>query len=279
MFGDTGKNKMPALARYRVSEAPANGFPTNGNPVSNGNGNGNGAHHGVDLNARVAMLQKCVLFRTLPQMECAEIARLAQVRAIDKRKIFFREGEPVQSIFLLTSGCAKLTQLSLDGNEVILRLNGSGEVIGALGAAARTLHTFSVYALERCETLAWDTATFDKILERYREVRANTVQLMAMRLQELEERFRELATEKVAPRVAHQLVRLFTQIGKPVEGGVDIALSREELAQLTGTTLFTISRLLSAWHEQGLVMPRREAVRIRRASDLAQIGEDWSATS
>src|SRR5438270_7838301 len=154
MFGDTGKNKMPALARYRVSEAPANGFPTNGNPVSNGNGNGNGAHHGVDLNARVAMLQKCVLFRTLPQMECAEIARLAQVRAIDKRKIFFREGEPVQSIFLLTSGCAKLTQLSLDGNEVILRLNGSGEVIGALGAAARTLHTFSVYALERCETLA-----------------------------------------------------------------------------------------------------------------------------
>jgi CRP-like cAMP-binding protein len=79
----------------------------------------------------------------------------------------------------------------------------------------------------------------------------------------MEERFREIATEKVGSRVARQLVRLVEQIGRQVSDGVEIGLSREDVAQMTGTTLFTVSRLLSEWETAGLVMPRREAVIIR----------------
>ena len=90
---------------------------------------------------------------------------------------------------------------------------------------------------------------------------------------ELEERFREVATERVAPRVARQAVRLLEKIGRCVNGKIEITLSREELAQMTGTTLFTVSRLLSAWEAQGMVNPRREVVTICDLSSLRAVSE------
>jgi CRP-like cAMP-binding protein len=62
------------------------------------------------------------------------------------------------------------------------------------------------------------------------------------------------------------------QVGKPAMGGVEVSLSREELAQTTGTTLFTISRILSKWGEEGFVLPRREAVIVLDAKRLALAG-------
>ena len=99
---------------------------------------------------------------------------------------------------------------------------------------------------------------------------------MAERMQELQERYRELATERVAQRVARAILRLARQTGRRVEGGVllDLALSRQDLAELTGTTLFTISRTLSEWEQQGLVEVGRERVLIKSPHGLVVIAED-----
>jgi len=97
---------------------------------------------------------------------------------------------------------------------------------------------------------------------------------MSGRLNELQERFREVATEKVAQRLALALGRLAKQVGKQVKGGVEVCLSREELAQMTGTTLFTISRILSRWGEKGVVQPRREAVVVLDPQRLGQMGAE-----
>jgi len=77
----------------------------------------------------------------------------------------------------------------------------------------------------------------------------------------------------VAKRVALALIRLMKHIGKKARGGIEVSLSREELAQITGTTLFTVSRLLSKWAEEGLVLPLREAVVIRDAQRLELVGD------
>ena len=92
-------------------------------------------------------------------------------------------------------------------------------------------------------------------------------------LRELEDRFREVATDKVAARVALQLLRLQKKIGRPVNGEVEIGLSREELAQMTGTTLFTVSRLLSAWEARGIVRNARGSVTIRDLDSLSAVSE------
>ena len=100
------------------------------------------------------------------------------------------------------------------------------------------------------------------------------VAILDEHLRELEDRFREVATDKVGARVALQLLRLLKTIGRPVEGGVEVGLSREELAQMTGTTLFTVSRLLSAWEARGVVRPLREAVAICDIPSLCAISEE-----
>ena len=99
------------------------------------------------------------------------------------------------------------------------------------------------------------------------------MRILAQRLQVLEGRFREISTERVAPRLARELVRLLPQVGRSVDGVLEINLSREELAQMTATTLFTVSRLLSGWERQGIVTLRREAVIVRSPLGLLGISE------
>jgi hypothetical protein len=94
---------------------------------------------------------------------------------------------------------------------------------------------------------------------------------LEQRLREMEQRFREVSTEKVPSRLSSELIRLSDQLGGPVDGPREIALSRAELAQLTGTTLFTVSRLLCHWQSLGIVTIRREAVMVRDFVALARI--------
>jgi len=96
-------------------------------------------------------------------------------------------------------------------------------------------HCTKAQAIQRCGTLAWDAGIF-KDLEDIPVVRQNMIRFICGHLQEIEVRFRELATERVAPRVARQLIRLQGQVGSLEKGKTEIGLSREGLAQMTGTT-------------------------------------------
>jgi CRP-like cAMP-binding protein len=87
---------------------------------------------------------------------------------------------------------------------------------------------------------------------------------------------REMATERVERRVARALLRLAREAGKRTEAGIEIAmpLSRQDVAEMTGTTLYTVSRLLSAWEQDGLVETGRQRVVIKQAHALVKIAED-----
>ena len=128
--------------------------------------------------------------------------------------------------------------------------------------------------MEQCKALVWEYTRLQMLVAEYPQLRRNISQILAGRLQELEERFREIATEKVAKRLALALTRLVKQVGKKSAEGIEISLSREELAQLTGTTLFTISRILSKWADLGVVIPRREAVLVRDPHRLEEVSCD-----
>ncbi len=182
------------------------------------------------------------------------------------------QGQPVRSMVLIQSGSVKLTQLSANGNEVILWMNGCGDAMGVHADSPSCSHTCSARAMEQCKALVWEYTRLQMLVAEYPQLRRNISQILASRLQELEERFREIATEKVAKRLALALTRLMKQVGKKTPEGVEISLSREELAQLTGTTLFTISRILSKWADAGVVIPRREAVLIRDPERLEFVG-------
>ena len=211
---------------------------------------------------RSSLMAKSAFFAGLSAFERAQIAQSARMRVFLPDEFVFSQGQPIRHVLLIESGCVKLTQLNSNGNEVILWLHGSRDAVGVFGIPAKCLHTCSARVIERCRALVWDWSKLDGT-PLGQKLRENISQILSERMQELEERFREIATEKVSKRVAFALVRISTQVGKPGPQGIEVCLSREELAQLTGTTLFTISRLMSKWAERGLVLPRREAVLVR----------------
>jgi len=223
---------------------------------------------------RVALIRTSPLFDGLPQDECEEVARQARPKALARDETLFMQGEPVLNVALIRSGSVKITQLGPNGNEVILWIYGPGNVVGGLSEPIFSHHNCSARAMDPSTALIWEYRVFQGLMLRFPQIRKNISQILSSRLNELEERFREVATEKVAKRVALALLRLLTHIGKRVHGGIEISLSREELAQMTGTTLFTTSRLLSKWGEMGFVLPRRESVLICDAHRLGLVSDD-----
>ena len=124
-----------------------------------------------------------------------------------------------------------------------------------------------------CTALVWEASQFEAVAERFPILGRNISCVLMQTLNQLEVRFREICTEKVAPRLSSQLVRLASQVGRPLNGNVEIGLSRRDLAQLTGTTLFTVSRLLGQWEEQGIVRPHRQGVLVLNMPALEELSQ------
>jgi CRP/FNR family transcriptional regulator, nitrogen oxide reductase regulator len=214
------------------------------------------------------------LFSGILPGDYSRIAAAARVKEFARGELLYIEGDSVQQVLLLTAGFVKINKLGLSGAEVILRLSVPGDVLGTTGLFSNGKHRTTAQAFRSCRALAWESPAFRALAERFPVLHQNLVRIVGSELLELEDRFREVATERVAPRVARQLVRLAERIGRLADGVIDIGVSREELAQMTGTTLFTVSRLLSAWEARGMVRPRREAVTVCDLPSLRNIAEE-----
>jgi CRP-like cAMP-binding protein len=177
-------------------------------------------------------------------------------------------------VALLLSGCMKITQGRAQGQEVILRLNGPGDLLGKLGNQARANHLYTTYAVQPSLALVWEMDAFERLVDRFPLLRRNIAGILERHLNELEIRYREVSTEKVSSRLSNLLVRLVSQVGRRIGDCVEIALSRRELAQLTGTTLFTVSRLLCQWEAQGIVSARREVVLVHDVPALQELSRE-----
>jgi CRP-like cAMP-binding protein len=219
-------------------------------------------------------LERSPLFSGVLPEDYNKILAGAHVKDLARGDKLYLEGDSVQQVLILTSGFAKVTQLGLSGAEVILRFGVPGDVLGAVELFSTGRHCTTAQAFRSCRALVWDARAFKAVVESFPVLHQNMVRILVRHLLELEERFREVATERVGLRVARQVVRLLETIGQPVGSAIEIVLSREELAQMTGTTLFTVSRLLSAWEGRGLVRPRREAMTICDVPSLRAICEE-----
>jgi CRP-like cAMP-binding protein len=225
------------------------------------------AHH------RAAILQSSSLFADISESDRGRIVAAAQERKFSRRQTLFLEGDTVRNIILLTSGCAKILQFGQSGTEVILRLSGPGEIVGAIGLCVQGRHCSMAQTLNASTALVWDANAFESLSNHFPTLRRNAMHILCQRLHELEERFREISTEKVSSRLSKELIRLHNQVGRPVKGSIEIGLSREEMAQMTGTTLFTVSRLLSEWDQLGIVSARREAVSVLNLQALQELAD------
>jgi len=168
----------------------------------------------------------------------------------------------------------KVTQLSEGGKEVILRVDRRGSLIDDLTDPSQ-VHAFSAQTIHSCGVLAWDASAFEDFAKRVPVIHRNATSIMLGRLRILEERFCDVTTQRVPQRLARLLIHL---AGQTATDALDpIRLSREELSQMTGTSLFTVSRLLSSWVERDILTVDRKAVVIENLPRLLRIAEAAAA--
>jgi CRP-like cAMP-binding protein len=225
------------------------------------------------LKRRVAAVQRFEVFQDISSDQCSAIVASAHEKQFWQRHTIFFEGDPARHVVLLLSGCVKITQLGTNGQEVILRLNRVGDMLGGIGRSSDSELCTTARTIQPSTFLVWETDRFESLLEQFPALRRNLTHVLERQLNELEIRFREVSTEKVSPRLSSLLLRLLNQVGKRSESHVEISLSRRELAQLTGTTLFTVSRLLCQWESKGILSARREAVLIRDVPALTELSQ------
>ena len=191
----------------------------------------------------------------------------AHLRSFRRREALVRQGEPALSFFLLESGLVKILQATEKGQDIIVRFVGPGDPVGGVVALDGGCYPVTAVAAEPTQVHAWSRATLQTLLQRFPQVRTNIMREIASHMTDAMSRVRELSTERVGQRLARTILRLMHQRGQPIEGGVliDHALTRQDLAELTGTTLYTVSRTLTQWEADGVLRSkgRRLVVRSR----------------
>lgn len=222
------------------------------------------------------MVRKARLFEGLDEETLNGLLDNAHVVSLDEGGYFFMQGDPAERSFVLASGKVRLSQVNPDGQQVIQGYIGAGREFGIIAAVSATHYPVSAQAAVASTALGWDQAIFRNLIAENPRVAQNALQIMGRQVAEFQTRVRELSTQRVEQRIARAVLRLARQSGRKTDEGVliDLPLSRQDLAELTGTTLFTVSRTLKAWENRGLILSRRERVIITSPHGLVTIAED-----
>lgn len=223
----------------------------------------------------VSLIEGLPPFRGLPRPELEEIVRLAAPRRIPGEGTIFGQEEEAKHFFVLLDGHARVVKTRPDGQQMIVRYVTAGEIIGIAVAMGRSTYPASAIAAVDCVALAWPSSQWPELSRKFPALGANTLSAIGDRLQETHEKVIELATEQVEQRVALALLRLVRQTGRKSAGGIEIdfPLSRQDIAEMTGATLHTVSRLLAAWEGQGIVAGGRRKVTVSDPHRLVMISE------
>lgn len=230
----------------------------------------------TDGQADLNILAGTEIFRSLP-MEAVDEARRAAVRKrIAKRKVLYHQGDEVESFYVVIVGRLRAIQTAPDGTQIALRYLGPGELAGYAALAGITTYPGTVTAVEDTHLFAWSTHAIRQLMAKYAQIAMNAVTVIATRYQETQTRLRELSTETVERRIAYTLTRLAKQAGRRTAQGIEICfpLSRQDFAELAGTTLHTVSRTLSAWEKDGILSSEHRYIVIHRPDALEQMREE-----
>lgn len=220
------------------------------------------------------------LFRGLDDAALQDVVAAGTQLRRRRGESVFRQGSTAYSIYVLLSGRLKLTQLTPDGQLVLVRLVVPGEAFGGVAALGNRAYPVSAQAAGDCVILQWSGKTMDRLLRRHAQLAINLIDLLAERVHQLQLRYEELATLQVEQRLGRMLLRLMQRTGRRVEGGVlvDVRLSRQDLAEMTGTSLFTVSRILKRWQDAGMIQSKRMRILVRHPHGLVSVAEGLPAT-
>lgn len=206
------------------------------------------------------LLSQAPIFQTLSDEDRARIAQVAQVVTYAKGNLLFSEGDPAQSFYVVCSGRAKVFKMTPSGKDVILEIFGVGHPLGAVAVYEGRPFPASAMALEDTTCVLIPRHAFFALLVEHPLLVRGLLLGLTRRLMELTNRIADLTGGRVEPRVARLFMKMVDETGRPERGGtfVPTPLTRQEIADMTGTTIETCIRIMSRWGKDDIVRTEKD---------------------
>lgn len=219
------------------------------------------------------LLKITPLFNRLSPEDRRKISEVAVVKHFERGELIFEQGSPSDALYAIASGRVKIFKMMPSGKDVILEVFGPGDPLGAVAVYIGKPFPASASALEATTCILVPRVEFFRLLELHPSLVRGLLLGMTTRLVELTNRLAELTGGRIEPRFARLFIKLADQMGRPERGGIFIplSLSRQELADMTGTTIETCIRIMSRWSKEELVRTEKDGFVVLSRSELEAI--------
>lgn len=208
-------------------------------------------------------------FEGLTLAEVKMIVSAAKQRRYLANSVIVNQGHPSDYFFLLTNGRARYFYLTPDGRKVILLWLPPGDVFGAAALLAEPAeYLVSTEAVKRSSVLVWDRATIRALIARYPRLADNAMSIMFEYFVAYRAVHVSMTCHSAPERLAQVLACLATGMGQRVQGGMELDVRNEELANEANVTPSTASRLLREWQRQGILRKTRGKILLLRPERL-----------
>lgn len=197
-------------------------------------------------------LRQISIFSELKDEFLDKIHRMSVLRKYGKGRIIFMEGEPGDAFFYVKSGLIKISKLSRDGREHILHILNEGHIFAEITLFSKTVYPATAEVLEEAEIGMIKNEDLEKVIMENPELSLQLIKYLNRRLEEAHMKIRNLALYDTYGRTAQALIKLAEDYGRKSSKGVelDLNISRQELANIVGTTRETVTRVLTAFKKE-----------------------------
>lgn len=231
-----------------------------------------GASH-CDSGVRRRMLARTPFFADLSAEQIADVDRRCRARHFDTGDRVYSAGDRASEMFVVAAGAAKSQRGTADGRETLLHLCGPGDFLGAVPALGEDEYPDSAWALAPTCLLGLDAAEFTAIAEEHPVVALAALRVVSKRLSDTQNTVHLLAAAPLDSRIAATLLGLSDKVGRQWRGAtlLEVPLSRDDLAAMTGSAPESVSRVLSAWRTAGHIDSGRRWIAVRDHAALQRI--------
>ena len=216
------------------------------------------------------------MFRGLSPEDQAKLAALATLRDYARGDYLWHAGDPAENLTVIVRGRVKV----VGHGDVILELFGPGEPVGAIAVYNYIPYPASAVCMEPSTLLVLPRRDYFELLDRHPEFARAIIRDLTKICLSLTRKLEEMRGQRIEVRIAQLFLSLAERMGKPEKGGsieIPIALSRQEVADLVGTTVETAIRILSRWGQEGVLITGEKRFVLPSRERLAEIAEGKDA--
>ena len=195
------------------------------------------------------------LFKGLSDAELKELEPYLGTVTYKKKETIFSEGEPPEWFYLVLTGKIKITKLSHDGKEIILEVISPTDIFGGVAVIKGFPYPANAVAMENSDVLRISRKNLMRLVDRFPNLMYCIALQLGDRMKSSYDSLKNIALERVEARIAALLLKLSRKVGVQAKDGllIDMRLTKQDVADMVGTTVETSIRTFSKFKKQGLV--------------------------